>query len=131
MKADVTAENKPACSRCGVNTNVEAYGQNAHEYQRGIQIFIVFLDKVVIVIVRRTLELIVELDSGIVGGPEAWKESWECLEHGLLHAEDGGRKGDENGSNTGEDRLVWRTLLGQWSLPPLPATRTVSPCPTS
>ena len=94
MKADVTAENKPACSRCGVNTNVEVSGKDAHEYQRGVQIFIVLLDKVVVVIVRRALELIVELDGGIVGGPEVRKENRQCFEHGILHAENDGKKAD-------------------------------------
>ena len=75
-------------------TNIEVYGKNAHKYQCAIQIFVVFLDKVVVVIVRRALEPSVELDGGVVGRPEARKESRQRFEHGVLHAENDGKKGD-------------------------------------
>ena len=78
----------------GVQIYVEAYGQNAHEYQRGVQIFIVLLDKIVVVIVRRALELTVELDGGVVGRPETRKESGQCFEHGILHADNDVKQGD-------------------------------------
>ena len=130
MKADVTAENKPAYFQRGVHTNVEIYGGNAHKYQRAIQIFVVFLDEIVVVIVRRALEFIVELDGGVVGRPEAWKECRQCFEYGILHAGDDGKKDDWNGADTEGERLVWRTLLGRWSLPPLWATRNRGSCST-
>ena len=86
MKADVTAENRPACSKRRVHTDVVVCGQNAHKYQRGVQIFVVSLDKVVIVVVRRALELIVELDGGVICCPETRKEAWQYFEHSFLHA---------------------------------------------
>lgn len=49
--------------------------KNSHKYQRATQVFIVFLDKVAVVIVGRAVEFIVELDGGATTRPEeVWKE---------------------------------------------------------
>jgi len=68
-KADVTAENKPAYPQHKVRVNVRVRGRNAYEYQRAVQIFIVFLDKAAVMIVRRALECIVKLDGGVASSP--------------------------------------------------------------
>ena len=73
--------------------------KNAHEDQRAIQVFIVFLDKVAVVIVGCTMKLIVELDGGVASRPEGGlKEGWECLKHSFLQAETIGS--DQKGSKT-------------------------------
>jgi len=74
MKADVTAENKPAYSKHRIRANVGACGENTHKYQRGVQVVIVSLDESLVMIVRGTLEFIVKLGGGVAGRPEARKE---------------------------------------------------------
>ena len=69
MKADVTAENRPAYPPRQNNqyNNQGVYakkGKNTHKDQRGVQVFIVLLHKVAVVPVGFTLELIVELATG-------------------------------------------------------------------
>ena len=73
--------------------DVEAHGENAHEYQRGIQIFIVPLDKVAVIIVRCLVELIVELDSLVASGSEARKESRQGFNHSIFDTENGRKQG--------------------------------------
>jgi len=69
--------------------------RNTHKDQRAIQVFVIFLDKVVVVIVGRTLELAVELDGWVAGRPEeARKESWQCLIQSVLQAENDGKGSD-------------------------------------
>ena len=75
MKADVTAENKPAYSHHGIHMNAEVFVRNAHKYQRGIQVFIVLLDKLAVVIIRCVVEFGVELRSLVASRSEARKES--------------------------------------------------------
>jgi len=94
MKADVTAENKPAYSRNRVRVNVGVCGRNAHKYQRGVQVFIVSLDKAVIMVVRRALEFIVKLACGVASSLEPWKEALQCFEYSLLYAKNNGKKAD-------------------------------------
>jgi len=75
MKADVTAENKPAFPQHAVHTNAKMHGGNsAHKYQRAVQILITFLDKVAVMIVRCVVKLIVELDNVVASCSEAWEE---------------------------------------------------------
>jgi len=66
MKADATAKNKPACTLR--NTATDLIARNAHEYQRSVQVFVVFLHKVAIILVGFTLEPIVGLSVGAAGG---------------------------------------------------------------
>ena len=92
MKADVTAENRPACPpKNQVSTATSANAKvKSHEDQRGIQVFVVFLHKVTVVIVGFTLEFIVELDAGAArGSKDVRKERWQCLEHGILQTGEG------------------------------------------
>jgi len=91
MKADATAENKPACypppkNQINITTNINAKNiKDTHKDQCGIQVFVVFLDKIVVVLVGFTLELVVELYAGATGNSEeVRKESWQRLEHCLL-----------------------------------------------
>jgi len=83
MKADVTAENKPAYLS-QINTRFIQRSRytwnNAHKYQRATQVFVIFLDEVAVVVVGCALELIVEFDAGVTGPPEkARKESRQCF----------------------------------------------------
>ena len=73
--------------------NVEAHGKNAHEYQRGVQVFIVLLDKVAVMIIRCLVELIVELDSLVASGSEAREESRQCFDHSIFDTGDGRKRG--------------------------------------
>ena len=76
MKADVTAENKPACTpiRTDEHPNGGKLETDAYEYQRGVQVFVVFLHKVAIVLIGFTLEFIVEFEAGVVGGSQGVRE---------------------------------------------------------
>ena len=67
--------------------------KNAHEYQRGIQVFIVLLDKLAVMIIRCVVELGVELRSLVASRSEARKESRQRFNHSILHAEDGRKRG--------------------------------------
>jgi len=86
MKADVTAENRPAWApEKQMNTATDVNVKDTHEDQRGIQVFIVFLHKATVVVVGFTLEFIIELDARAAGGSkEVRKERWQRLEHGIL-----------------------------------------------
>lgn len=42
---------------------------NAHEYQGGVQVFVVLLNKVAIMVVSRTLELLVKLGARVTARP--------------------------------------------------------------
>ena len=69
--------------------------KSAHEDQRAGQIFIVFLDKVAVVIICCTLELVVELDAGVAVRPEdVWEDSLQCFKQSILQAENDGKKRD-------------------------------------
>ena len=97
--------------------------KNAHEDQRAIQVFIVFLDKVAVVIVGCTMKLIVELDGGVASRPEGGlKEGWECLKHSFLQAETIGRGAIRMGRRR-KERFTRRTLSGRFLSHPLQATR--------
>ena len=79
MNADVTAENKPAYSPTNkrFTRRSECIQKNTHEYQRAIQVFVAFFDKVAVMVIGHLMELIVELYGGVVGRPqESRKESW-------------------------------------------------------
>jgi len=61
---------------------------NTHKDQCCIQVFVVFLDKVTVMVVGYAMELIVEVDVGVIGRPEeAWEDGWQCFKHGILQAE--------------------------------------------
>ena len=70
MKADATAENKPAYltpeSQINITTEVDKKLET-HEDQGGVQVFVVLLDKVAVILVGFALELVVELDPGTTG----------------------------------------------------------------
>ena len=52
------------------------YAESTHKYQRIIQIFIAFIDKIAVVIVGHLVELVVEFNGGIAGRPRnALKDS--------------------------------------------------------
>jgi len=39
-------------------------------------------------VVGYAMELIVEVDVGVIGRPEeAWEDNWQCFKHGILQAE--------------------------------------------
>ena len=73
MNADVTAENRPDCIRpCGEYQIPRRYSKptpgtqvDTHENKGGVEVFIVFLLEVPIVFIHFSLELVVELRSGI------------------------------------------------------------------
>ena len=117
MKADVTAENRPACPpEKQMSTATDVNAKNTHEDQRGIQIFTVFLHKVTVVVVGFMLEFIVELDAGVVGGSkEVRKERWQRLAHGILQT---GEERHGQPKFCGRGVPVGRTLFGLWLLPP-------------
>lgn len=78
MKADVTAENRPAYPE-NMSTLRSRWmrGQSTHEDQGGIQVFFVFAHKITIVLVGLALELVIELMAGSTGrSKQIWKESW-------------------------------------------------------
>jgi len=59
--------------------------KNTHEDQRGIQVFVVFLDKVTVILVGFAFELVVEVIAGAVGcSKDVWKERWQRFEHSIL-----------------------------------------------
>ena len=64
------------CSRkTNQRHNLGGCGENTHEDQRGVQIFVVFLNKVTVVLVGFTFELIIEFVAGVVGrSKEVWRE---------------------------------------------------------
>ena len=79
---------RPTPEEREIGTMVNVYTGKAHKDQRGIQIFIVLLDKVVVVLVGGMLELLVEL----IAGAFYWlrgilKESLQCFERGILQSE--------------------------------------------
>ena len=90
MKADVTAENRPAYSTPETNQCHDRGADaetNTHEDQGGIQILIVLLHKVTVVLVGFALELVVEFDTGAAcRSKEVWKERWQRFEHSILQA---------------------------------------------
>jgi len=88
MKADVTAENRPACPPIKTNEQRDQFNaKNTYEDQRGIQVFTVFLRKVTVIVVGFMFKFVVELHAGVVGGSkEVGKEGWQCLAHGILQA---------------------------------------------
>ena len=103
MNADVTAENKPAYSQHGISASVKVHENNAHKYQRAVQIFIVFLDEVAVVIIRCVMELIVELDGLVASRSEGRKESRQRFDHSIFHPERQ-EEGRLEGSDTEEER---------------------------
>ena len=90
IKADATAENKPAYSpRINIRSTERSRRtrEDAHKDQRGIQVFIVFLDEATVMIVSHPLELIVEFDAGVAGSPKGiWKNTWQRFTHSILQA---------------------------------------------
>ena len=97
--------------------------KNAHKDQCAIKIFVVFLDKVTVVIVGCALKFFIELDGGVAGRPKmARKESRQCFKHNILQAEDNRNRGWKR-LKAEEGRSIRRTLLGRQLLPPLRATR--------
>jgi hypothetical protein len=88
MKADATAENRPAYSRTARFRSRARWNRKrkgTHEYQGGAQVIVVFLDKVAVVIGGLALDLVVELDAGVgIRSKEVWKGLRQCFEHGLL-----------------------------------------------
>jgi len=67
--------------------------KNAHKDQRGTQVFVIFLDKVMVMIIGYPLEFVVELGTGVAGGPEkVRKEFWQRFEHSILQAENDRKK---------------------------------------
>jgi len=90
MKADVTAENRPAYSTREANqchdrgTDAET---STHEDQGGIQILIVLLHKVTVILVGFALELVVELyATAACRSKKVGKERWQCFEHRILQS---------------------------------------------
>jgi len=86
MKAEVTAENKPACSPSETNQCHDCGGceRNAHEDQRCVQISIVLLHKVTVVVVGFALELVVEVGTSAASrAMEVRKQRRECFEHSV------------------------------------------------
>ena len=67
MKADVTAESRPAYPRHRIHTKIKVEWENAHKDQGSIQIFAVFCNKLVVMIASSTQEPIVEFERGIAG----------------------------------------------------------------
>ena len=69
INADATAENKPACMNhyCSIRPHLFPFLQqrDAHEYKGRVQVFIVFLLKVLIVFLYLPLELVVEPRPGV------------------------------------------------------------------
>ena len=92
MKADVTVENKPACSPTNVRFGRRPgrMRKNTHNYQHVIHIFGVFIDKVAVTIVGRPMELLVEFNGGV--GGRLRKESCQCFKYGILQAENDGKR---------------------------------------
>ena len=87
MKADVTAENRPACTPKRTNEHRDRCmrDKNTHEDQGGVQVFIILLHKVSIVPVGFTLKLVVEFDAGAAGSSKKVRnERWQRLEHCIL-----------------------------------------------
>ena len=73
MKTDVTAENKPAYSlqiNTGFTQRSRCMRRDAHEDQSAVHVFVIFLDKITIMIVSCALELVVELGARVTGSPE-------------------------------------------------------------
>ena len=72
MKVDVTAENKPAYYPTSVRftKRPRCVWSNTHKYQRVIQVFVAFLEKVAVVIVGYLVELIVEFNGRVAGRPQ-------------------------------------------------------------
>jgi len=87
MKADVTAENRPAYSpETQIKITIEVDAETTtHEDQGGVQVLIVLFHKVTVVLVGFALELVVELDTGAAGrSQEVGKERWQRFEHSIL-----------------------------------------------
>ena len=79
---------QPTPAEHEMNAMIEAYAGRAHKDQRGIQIFIVLLDKVAVVLVGGMLELLVELIAGVFCWfREILKECLQCFERGVLQSE--------------------------------------------
>ena len=74
------------CSRkTNQRHNLGGCGENTHEDQRGVQIFVVFLNKVTVVFVGFAFELVIKFIAGVVGrSKEVWKEGGQRFEHGIL-----------------------------------------------
>lgn len=92
MKADVTAENKPAYfppekehwHRDRIGHKGE---RKTHKDQGGVQVSATFLHEVTVVFVGCTLEVVVEITAGAVGRSRvARKDSFHRLEHGIFQA---------------------------------------------
>jgi hypothetical protein len=63
MKAEATAENRPACT--GINAVADVNRQRStHEDQGGVQVLIVLLHKVAVVLIGFALEFVVEFAAG-------------------------------------------------------------------
>ena len=94
MKADVTAENKPAYSQPDIwfTQRSGCMQKNTHKHQRTAQVFVTFLDKITVMFVDYVMEFVVKFDGGVTGCPQqARKESWQCFKHSILQAENSGK----------------------------------------
>ena len=63
-------------------------GKNTHEYQRDVQVLFVFTHKVVVMLVGRVLELVIELDAGASSrSKEVWEKRWQCFGRRIFQTE--------------------------------------------
>ena len=96
LKRALHVENESGCDRgeqtslfrkSQINTanRVNKKRENPHEYQGGVQVFVIFFDKVVVVVVSFALKLVIELNArAVVRSKEMWKEGGKCFEHSVL-----------------------------------------------
>ena len=89
MNADVTAENRPDCTKPHGKRQVPGgphpqYTTNTHENERGIQVFVVLLLEVPIVFFHFSLELVVELHSRVDSRPSAAQHRLQGAAKGFL-----------------------------------------------
>jgi hypothetical protein len=66
-KAELTAENKPACESRSYELVSDGMRWVTHEYQGGVEVFVVLLDIIHIVVGRLPLVNRIEIESRIVG----------------------------------------------------------------
>lgn len=73
MNAEVTAENRPDCTKphgkhpaqSDSSSPLCSTRADTHKDKRGIQVFVVFLLKILVVFIHFPLKLVVELHSGV------------------------------------------------------------------
>lgn len=88
IKADVTAEKKPAYIPPRFIKKSRDIQRDAHKNQGAAQVFVIFLDEIAVAIVGCALKFVVELDGGVAGRPEeVRKEGWERFQYSILQAE--------------------------------------------